>query len=85
MKKSLVAPNQPCMSYDDPPVELGYTVVEVADNEFPVSSPLFWNDCPDGVVAYRFYWSDGSFYLVPKPPKTDELETSSPSDGPVVL
>jgi hypothetical protein len=83
MKKSLVAPNQPCMSYDDPPVELGYTVVEVADNEFPVSSPLFWNDCPDDIVAYRFYWSDGSFYPVPSPPPMPPL--TDPSDGPVVL
>jgi hypothetical protein len=68
MKKALISPNQPCMSYDDPPVELGVYVVEVADAEFPVAEPMFWAECDDTVLAYQFYWNAGQYYPVPSPP-----------------
>lgn len=29
--------------------------------EFPVTDPMFWVDCPDSVVADSWYYSDGSF------------------------
>lgn len=79
MKKALVSPNQPCMSYDDPPVELGAYVVEVEENPFPVAEPLFWADCPDDVLAYQFYWSSGQYYPVPIPPPP------KPSQAPVIF
>lgn len=68
MKKALISPNQPCMSYDKPPVELGAYVVEVLDAEFPVAEPLFWAECDDTVLAYQFYWNEGQYYPVPIPP-----------------
>ena len=68
MKKALISPSQPCMNYDDPPVEIGFYVVQVADEEFPVAEPLFWTDCGDEVAAYEYYYKEGNFSVVPEPP-----------------
>jgi len=29
--------------------------------EFPVTDPMFWVDCPDSVVADSWYYHDGMF------------------------
>jgi hypothetical protein len=82
MKKALISPNQPCMSYDKPPVELGVYVVEIADAEFPVAAPLFWTDCDDTIIAYQFYWNNGLFYPVPIPPPPVPVP---PGEAPTVI
>lgn len=68
MKNALINPDQPCMNYDEPPAQLGVYVVEVEENVFPVSDPLFWTECPDNVIAYQYYWKDGSYFEIPIPP-----------------
>ena len=82
MKKTLISPLQPAYDYSDPPIMLGDFVVDVADAEFPVTPPLFWTDGDDNILAYQFYWKEGSFYPVPvkplPPPATEET-------GPVVI
>lgn len=72
------------MSYDDPPIELGVYVVEVAADEFPVAEPLFWADCADDVVAYQFYWNSGNFYPVPVPPLPVAPSEVIGTNGPTV-
>lgn len=73
------------MSYDDPPVELGVYVVEVADAEFPVAEPLFWVDCADNIVAYQFYWNGGQFYPIPAPPSPVAPSEVAGENGPTVI
>jgi len=84
MKKALISPNQPCMNYDKPPVELGAYVVQVEAEEFPVAEPLFWTDCDDAVVAYQFYWNSGVFYPVPQPPVVAPSQVTG-ENGPAVI
>lgn len=83
MKQALINPEQYCMSYDDPPVELGVYVIEVADAEFPVAEPLFWTSCDDDVAAYQFYWNAGQFYPVPNPPVPVPVQPAGEA-GPTV-
>ena len=79
MMKALISPNQPCMSYDNPPVELGAYVVQVEETEFPVADPMFWADCSDDILAYQFYWNNGQYAPVPIPPPPVG------GDGPTVI
>jgi hypothetical protein len=85
MKKALVSPMQPCMSYDDPPVFLGDYVVEVADATFEVAEPLFWVDCDDTVIAYGSYWNAGQIYPVPIPPPPVAPSEVTGANGPSVM
>jgi hypothetical protein len=61
-------------------VATGYRVAEVLQSPFEVASPLFWQECPDEVVADQFYFdpSDNQFLLTPPPPPPTE------ADQPVV-
>ena len=78
MKKALINPHQICMTYDEPPVELGAYVVEVNDSDFPVAEPLFWKDCDDAIVAYQYYYNNNEYYKIPEaPPKS--IPTSPPN------
>lgn len=81
MKKALISPNQPCMSFDDPPIKLGSYVVEVSDAEFPVAKPLFWVECPDEIISYQYFWNEGSFSPVP----TYEPTPVEGTNGPTVI
>jgi len=82
-KQALISPNQKCYSYDNPPVELGDYVVEVADSPFPVAEPLFWTECPDNVTAYYWYWNEGIFYPVPVKPTENVIVIGE--NGPTVI
>ena len=84
MKKALISPNQPCMSYDDPPVVLGDYVAQVSDEEFPVAKPLFWADCDDTIIAYQYYWKNDLFHLVPDPPQSEPTQPAG-NNGPSVF
>lgn len=36
-------------------------VVQVEENEFDVATPLYWVDCPDNIVAYKYQYIDEKF------------------------
>ena len=73
MKKVLISPNEKVF---DPTtgLEIGERVAEVAEHEFPVSSPLFWIDCADDVVAGLFYYDQNTstILLIPEPPLPEQ-------------
>lgn len=37
--------------------------VELENNVFEVSSPLYWFDCPDECKADQWYYKDGQVYI----------------------
>lgn len=51
---------------------LNNLVVEVTENMFDVSSPLFWVDCDSSIVAYQYTYNNGSFLPVAAPQATAE-------------
>jgi hypothetical protein len=51
--KALISPTEPR--------ESGFRVAQVLAQDFPVSDPLFWVDCPDNIVADQFWYKDGVF------------------------
>jgi hypothetical protein len=61
MKQALIDPNIL--------IETGYRVAEITDTVFDVAPPLFWQECPDSVVADQYYFApnDSQFLLVPEP------------------
>lgn len=83
MRKALISPNEKVYSYDG--ILLGDRVAETADNEFPVSPPLFWTDCSDEVIADEWYWNEGIFYPVPAPPPAPNIPEPTQGSGPVVI
>jgi hypothetical protein len=74
--KALVAPNQP--------IENGYYVVQVQEQDFPVAEPLFWLDCADNIIAYEYYYQPDTqqFILVPPPPPMPQEEITILSTTP---
>lgn len=66
MKQALIDPNML--------IETGYRVAEVTDAVFDVAPPLFWQECPDYVVADQYYFepNDSQFYPVPIPPEPEQ-------------
>lgn len=85
MKKALISPNELIFNYDDPPVQIGVRVAEVAETEFPVASPLFWTDCSDEIEADVYYYSDGKFEVVPLPPPPVPPSEVVGDNGPAVI
>ena len=84
MKNALISPNEKPIKYisgwtiDTPPepiwsdIENSCRVAEVEVTPFEVSTPLFWVECADDVLADKFYYntSDNNIYPVPPaPPK----------------
>jgi hypothetical protein len=77
MKKALINPNQTASyisswyynPYDKTTTPIYETyqnsqlVVDVENSEFEVAQPLYWLDCDDNVVTYRWYMdtSDNEF------------------------
>jgi hypothetical protein len=84
MKRALIFSNQLVYNYDNPPVELGYSVVQVETQDFPVAEPLFWTDCDDTIIAYQYYWKNGLFHLVPDPPQSEPTQPAG-NNGPSVF
>ena len=80
--KALISPNEKVYNYDDPPVEIGVRVAEVAAAEFPIAAPLFWVDCDSTIVADEFYYNGGTLYPVPVKPLPPP---ATPETGPVVI
>jgi len=70
--KALINPNQPILE--------GYYVVEVATVDFPVASPMFWNDCEETVVAYEYYFEPVSGQILQIPvPVVEEVIPTEPT------
>lgn len=64
--KALISPTEPR--------ESGFRVAEVSAQDFPVSDPLFWVDCPDTIVADEFWYKDGVFTMFQRfEPDTPEV------------
>ena len=59
MKEALISPQEPR--------ETGYRVAQVEQQEFEVSTPLFWVDCTDGVVADQFWYDPVGQTIKPIP------------------
>lgn len=61
MKKALISPQEVR--------ESGYRVAQVVNNgqEFEIGLPLFWQDCPDNIVADQFWFDPTtlSFKILP--------------------
>lgn len=61
MKSALISKNEPRQA--------GYRVAEVVNQgqEFPVFNTLFWQDCPDNIVADAWWFNpaDNSFVAMP--------------------
>jgi len=47
-------------------------VAQVEQQEFGVSPPCFWVDCPDNIVAYQFTYNNGQFTPIANPYPTAE-------------
>ena len=55
-------------------------VVEVSENDFEVALPLFWEDCPDNIVAYEYEYINGAFVVYTPPAATaDENKATAVS------
>jgi hypothetical protein len=74
--KALIATNEPR--------ETGYRVAEVDPQEtFHADMPLFWTDCPDYVVADRYWYNpvDQQFVKFPEPePPVTQPQTTGTQD-----
>ena len=59
--KALISPNEFRLT--------GYRVAQVEQQEFDISSPLFWVDCADDVVADQFWYDpqDKTIKPIPQP------------------
>lgn len=61
MKKAIISPQEIR--------ESGYRVAQVVDNgqEFEIGLPLFWQDCPDNIIADQFWFdpATSSFKILP--------------------
>ena len=63
--KALISPNEPR--------ESGFRVADVSAHGFTVADPMFWVDCPDDIVADKYWFKDGVFTIfaryVPEDPE----------------
>ena len=72
--KALISPNEL--------VSNGIRIAEVAKQDFPVSEPLYWVDCPDDCVASTWYFNTETQQcdLIPLPvPTADENKATAVS------
>jgi hypothetical protein len=70
MAYALISPNQEV--YDNnttPPTALGYSIVQVEQQEFPIAQPLFWTSCDDTVIAYEYYYNPNNQQIIVIPPQ----------------
>lgn len=70
--KALIATNEPR--------ETGYRVAQVEPQEtFHADMPLFWTDCPDYIVADRYWYNpvDQQFVKFPEPEQTQPQTTGT--------
>lgn len=72
--KALISPNEAAYSYDGLTI-LGMRIAQVAEEEFPVASPLFWWDCSVDCTADNYYYIDGQ--CLPKPPLPPEQDPAA--------
>ncbi|CAB4160619.1 hypothetical protein UFOVP732_5 [uncultured Caudovirales phage] len=66
---ALISPDELVYGYEGN--VLGNRVAEVAQETFPVATPLFWTPCSNEVSADWFFWADGE--ILPVPPVTGTL------------
>jgi hypothetical protein len=59
---------------------VGKRVCEVAENEFPVASPLFWIECNSSIVADFYYYDEATQSILIKPNDVD-----SPPLTPILI
>lgn len=90
MRNALISPNEQVqyisgwVDYKTPIYSVipgAQRIAEVADTEFPVAPPLYWEPCTDNVVADQWYWDPEQLTAIevpaaPPPPV--------PQDQPVV-
>lgn len=55
-------------------IENAYRIIEVANQSFEVSKPLFWVDCPDETIADAWYFDINTSLCLPK----DEVPNPNP-------
>jgi hypothetical protein len=74
MKKAIISPQEAR--------ESGYRVAEVVNdgNEFEIALPLFWQDCPDNIVADQFWFdpATSSFKILPSVIGTISKDKTNP-------
>ena len=52
----------------------------VPDNQtFEIGLPLFWEDCPDNIIAYQYQYIDGNFVKIfpPEPTAEENKQTAN--------
>jgi hypothetical protein len=83
--KALISPNEKIYNYDEPPIQIGIRIAEIAATDFPVCEPLFWVDCEGDITAGRFYYNDGLFFPLPEQPQPETPVQATDENGPVVI
>jgi len=66
MKHALIAPMQP--------VQTGYRVAQVSNETFDISTPFFWVNCADNVLADQFWYDPSDQTIKPVPVPDPPLE-----------
>ena len=53
--------------------------VEPDDQTFEIGLPLFWEDCPDNIIAYQYQYIDGQYvaYIPPAPTAEENKATAT--------
>ena len=53
--------------------------VEPDDQTFEIGLPLFWEDCPDNIIAYQYQYIDGQYvaYIPPAPTAEENKQTAT--------
>ena len=74
--------NPPKPIYEFYPNSCRVCQVEPDDQTFVVGEPLFWTDCPDDIIADRWYYDSVTQQFIPvveTPPKLEQAASDQPS------
>lgn len=65
--KALISPNETVRDFNGAP--LGMRIAQIHNDGFEVAKPFFWVDCPVEVNDWEWYYADGEFKQIPRPPE----------------
>lgn len=71
MKQALISPNEP--------VQTGYRIAEVVEQEFEIAPPMFWVTC-EGDIVVDYFWYDPSDQTIKPIPMPENQPTTTSAE-----